>query len=134
MFAGPKIQPVMEAFAPGLELTVDYSWLTIIAKMIYWLLEPDLQLCRQLGSGDFGRDLHHQGAVLQAVESQLPVDGKNAQNSAAPERIARTLRRRPPEVQYRNDGHVQTREGQPAGRLFADPGADSGVHFACIGY
>ena len=38
MFVGPKIQPVMEALAPGLELTVDYSWLTIIAKPIYWLL------------------------------------------------------------------------------------------------
>lgn len=38
LFAGPKIQPVLEATAPGLELTVDYSWLTIIAKPIYWLL------------------------------------------------------------------------------------------------
>ena len=38
LFAGPKIQPVLEATAPGLELTVDYSWLTVIAKPIYWLL------------------------------------------------------------------------------------------------
>ena len=38
MFVGPKIQPIMEATTPGLELTVDYSWLTIIAKPIYWLL------------------------------------------------------------------------------------------------
>ncbi len=38
LFAGPKIQPLMEQVAEGLELTVDYSWLTIIAKPIYWLL------------------------------------------------------------------------------------------------
>lgn len=38
LFAGPKIQPMMEKIATGLELTVDYSWLTIIAKPIYWLL------------------------------------------------------------------------------------------------
>ncbi len=38
LFAGPKIQPMMEKIAPGLELTVDYSWLTIIAKPIYRLL------------------------------------------------------------------------------------------------
>ena len=38
MFVGPKIQPIMEATTPGLELTVDYSWLTVIAKPIYWLL------------------------------------------------------------------------------------------------
>ncbi len=38
LFTGPKIQPMMEAVAPGLELTVDYSWLTIIGKPIYALL------------------------------------------------------------------------------------------------
>lgn len=38
LFVGPKIQPIMEAVAPGLELTVDYSWLTVVAKPIYWLL------------------------------------------------------------------------------------------------
>ncbi len=38
LFAGPKIQPMMEKVAPGLELTVDYGWLTVIGKPIYWLL------------------------------------------------------------------------------------------------
>ena len=38
LFVGPKIQPLMEKISPGLELTVDYGWLTIIAKPIYWLL------------------------------------------------------------------------------------------------
>jgi YidC/Oxa1 family membrane protein insertase len=38
LFVGPKIQPMMEAIAPGLELTVDYSWLTVIGKPIYALL------------------------------------------------------------------------------------------------
>lgn len=38
LFAGPKVQPAMEAIAQGLELTVDYGWLTIVGKPIYWLL------------------------------------------------------------------------------------------------
>jgi YidC/Oxa1 family membrane protein insertase len=38
LFAGPKIQPMMEDIAKGLELTVDYGWLTFIGKPIYWLL------------------------------------------------------------------------------------------------
>jgi YidC/Oxa1 family membrane protein insertase len=38
LYAGPKIQPVMEKVATGLELTVDYSVLTFIGKPIYWLL------------------------------------------------------------------------------------------------
>lgn len=37
-FSGPKIQPMMEKIASGLELTVDYSALTFIGKPIYWLL------------------------------------------------------------------------------------------------
>lgn len=38
LFSGPKIQPMLEKVAPGLELTVDYGWLTFIAKYIYQLL------------------------------------------------------------------------------------------------
>jgi len=39
LFAGPKLQRVLEATAPGLNLTVDYGVLTIIAQPIFWLLE-----------------------------------------------------------------------------------------------
>ncbi len=38
LFAGPKLQETLEEVAPGLELAVDYGWLTIIAKPIFWLL------------------------------------------------------------------------------------------------
>lgn len=39
LYVGPQIQRVLETLAPGLDLVVDYSWLTFIAKPIYWLLE-----------------------------------------------------------------------------------------------
>lgn len=39
LYAGPKLQRVLEQTAPGLELTVDYGWLTPIAQPIFWLLE-----------------------------------------------------------------------------------------------
>ena len=39
LYVGPKIQHVLEEVAPGLELTVDYGILTIIAKPLFWLLE-----------------------------------------------------------------------------------------------
>ena len=38
LYAGPKIQPKMEKIATGLELTVDYGFLTFIGKPIFWLL------------------------------------------------------------------------------------------------
>ena len=38
LFAGPKLQDTLAEIAPGLELAVDYGWLTIIAEPIYWLL------------------------------------------------------------------------------------------------
>ena len=30
---------MLEAIAPGLDLTVDYGWLTVIAQPIHWLLQ-----------------------------------------------------------------------------------------------
>jgi len=38
-FVGPKIQDRMKAVAPNLELTVDYGFLSVIAKPIFWLLQ-----------------------------------------------------------------------------------------------
>lgn len=37
-FAGPQDQEVLADLAPGLELVVDYGWLTFIAKPLFWLL------------------------------------------------------------------------------------------------
>jgi YidC/Oxa1 family membrane protein insertase len=39
LFVGPKLQNVLEGVAPGLELSVDYGWLTIIAKPLFWVLD-----------------------------------------------------------------------------------------------
>ena len=39
LFVGPKLQRVMEKTAPGLELTVDFGMLTVLAKPVFWLLE-----------------------------------------------------------------------------------------------
>jgi len=38
LFVGPKLQDTLASIAPGLELAVDYGWLTILAQPIYWLL------------------------------------------------------------------------------------------------
>ena len=54
LFAGPKIQPMMEKVAKGLELTVDYSWLTFIGKPIYWLLNKIYTLVGNWGFAIMG--------------------------------------------------------------------------------
>lgn len=38
LYSGPQDQDRLEQIAPGLELVVDYGWLTFLAKPIYWLL------------------------------------------------------------------------------------------------
>jgi YidC/Oxa1 family membrane protein insertase len=38
LYMGPKLQDDLAKLAPGLDLTVDYGWLTVIAKPIFWLL------------------------------------------------------------------------------------------------
>ncbi len=39
LYAGPKLQHVLEDLSPGLDLTVDYGWLWFLAKPLFWLLE-----------------------------------------------------------------------------------------------
>ncbi len=39
LYIGPKLQHVLEALAPGLDLTVDYGVLWFFGKPIFWLLE-----------------------------------------------------------------------------------------------
>ena len=39
LYIGPQDQRVLEKIAPGLELTVDYGWLTVFAKPLFWLLD-----------------------------------------------------------------------------------------------
>ncbi len=38
LYAGPQEQKKLEALAEGLQLTVDYGWLTVIATPLFWLL------------------------------------------------------------------------------------------------
>jgi YidC/Oxa1 family membrane protein insertase len=38
LYAGPQEQDKMAVLAPGLERTVDYGWLTVIASPLFWVL------------------------------------------------------------------------------------------------
>ncbi|SER15204.1 YidC/Oxa1 family membrane protein insertase [Nitrosomonas sp. Nm51] len=37
-YAGPQEQDKLAELSPGLDLTVDYGWLTVLAKPLFWLL------------------------------------------------------------------------------------------------
>ena len=39
LYAGPQDQDALKAIAPGLQLVVDYGWLTIIAAPLFWVLK-----------------------------------------------------------------------------------------------
>jgi len=39
LYAGPQEQDKLKSIAPGLELVVDYGWLTVIAAPLFWVLE-----------------------------------------------------------------------------------------------
>jgi YidC/Oxa1 family membrane protein insertase len=39
LYAGPQDQDKLASIAPGLNLTVDYGWLTIIATPLFWVLK-----------------------------------------------------------------------------------------------
>ncbi len=39
LYAGPQEQDKLESIAPGLDLVVDYGWLTIVASPLFWVME-----------------------------------------------------------------------------------------------
>jgi len=39
LYAGPQEQDAMKEIAPGLDLVVDYGWLTVVAAPLFWLLQ-----------------------------------------------------------------------------------------------
>ncbi len=39
LYAGPQEQDKLDKLAPGLDLTIDYGWLTVIAKPLFWVLQ-----------------------------------------------------------------------------------------------
>src|SRR3546814_21143898 len=49
LYAGPQTQKSLEATAPGLEYTVDYGWLTVIAAPLFWILSSTQKLVHNWG-------------------------------------------------------------------------------------
>ena len=49
LFAGPQTATDLAAAAPGLEYAVDYGWLTVVAKPLFWVLSQIHALVRNWG-------------------------------------------------------------------------------------
>ncbi len=49
LFAGPQTQKDLKATAPGLEYTVDYGWLTVVASPLFWLLSKIQSVVKNWG-------------------------------------------------------------------------------------
>lgn len=49
LYAGPQTQNQLQSVAPGLEYTVDYGWLTVIASPLFWVLSAIQKLVHNWG-------------------------------------------------------------------------------------
>ena len=133
LYAGPQEQDKLAKLAPGLDLSVDYGWLTIIAVPLFWVLSWLYQLGRQLGCRDHPAHGDHQAHFLSAVRGELSLDGEDARPRAEAAAAERAVWRRQAAHAAGDDGALQDREDQSARRLPADRRADSGVHRALLG-
>eukprot|EP00825_Cyclidium_porcatum_P021917 TRINITY_DN2428_c0_g1_i3.p1 TRINITY_DN2428_c0_g1~~TRINITY_DN2428_c0_g1_i3.p1 ORF type:complete len:350 (-),score=40.30 TRINITY_DN2428_c0_g1_i3:852-1901(-) len=55
LYAGPQLQSALKQVAPGLDLVVDYGWLTVVAAPIFWALEAIHKLVGSDREGFGGR-------------------------------------------------------------------------------
>ncbi len=49
LFSGPQTKKDLKATAPGLEYTVDYGWLTVVAAPLFWVLSKIYDLVHNWG-------------------------------------------------------------------------------------
>ncbi len=57
LYAGPQEQDKLEKIAPGLDLVVDYGWLTVIAAPLFWVLAAIYKLVGNWGWAIMGLTL-----------------------------------------------------------------------------
>ena len=57
LYAGPQEQDKLEKIAPGLDLVVDYGWLTVIAAPLFWVLGAIYKLVGNWGWAIMGLTL-----------------------------------------------------------------------------
>ena len=123
-----QLDPIDKAgIAHGLGLTADYGMLHADRRAAALGSRPAAQVRRQLGPRDHPARAADQAGDVQALRSAIPLDGENAQAAAAHGSAEGALRRRSPEDEPGDDGTVQKGKNQPARRLPADAGPDSGV-------
>lgn len=70
LYLGPKLQKSIGAYAPGLELTVDYGILTAISEPLFWLLEKFHSFTGNWGVAIILLTLLVKGAMYKLSEAQ----------------------------------------------------------------
>ena len=133
LYVGPQIQDKLAALAPGLNLTVDYGWLTVIASPLFWMLSAVYDVVKNWGVAIIIVTIIIKLIFFPLVRGLVQVDGEDADDGAEAAEAEGTARRRSSEAAPGHDGVVQDREDQSAGRLPADRDPDPGLHRPVLG-
>ncbi len=97
VYAGPKLNNVLESLAPHLELTVDYGYLTILANPLFWLLHKIHGLV-----GNWGWSIIFLTIIIKLIFFPL---------SAASYRSMASMRKLAPRLKSIKERYVDDKEG-----------------------
>ncbi len=133
LYAGPEEQSKLASIAPGLDLTVDYGWLTVIGAPLFWLLS-----LFHSWTGNWGLAI-----ILLTMSVKLaffPLSAAGYRSMAKLRLVTPKLaafagaaRERPRTHAQGDDGFLQDRKNQSDGRLSSHCGPDTGIYFALLG-
>ena len=133
LFAGPQEEKKLEALAPGPRAGQGLRLVHHPGQAAVLAARPAAQAARQLGLGDRRAGGAAQDRLLLAQRQRLPLDGQDEGHQPARHGAARALQGQAAADAAGDDAHLPRGEGQPAGRLPADPGADAVLHRAVLG-
>ena len=133
LYAGPQEQENLSKLAPGLDLAVDYGWLTIIAAPLFWVLSKIHGMVNNWGIA----------IILLTVLIKLafyPLAAKSYRSMAHMRVLGPKLQKLKEHygddrqrLAPGDDGSLQDRESEPSGRLFAGGGTNPGIHRSLLG-
>ena len=81
LYVGPQDQEALAKIAPGLDLVVDYGWLTVLAKPIYLLLSFLHGIVGNWGWAIVRLTVLIKACFLSVVSGQRQVDGQDKEVS-----------------------------------------------------
>jgi YidC/Oxa1 family membrane protein insertase len=133
LYAGPQEQDKLEKIAPGLDLVVDYGWLTVIAAPLFWVLGAIYKLVGNWGWAIIGLTMLLKGIFFPLSAASYKSMAKMRVLTPKLMKLKETYGDDKQRLNQEMMALYKKEKVNPLGGVPAGAGPDSGLHRALLG-